>query len=374
MDVGEANRLIDMLGRQTKRELSNRGKLETILFPNSAYENLGAIEIFHRYPEIVGAIARVVDPEELGRRCPKMGGPVIPMQFWTIGFEYLWGRQILLGLGKLQPGDRMPETLAVLDFWKRINGVYRGDQALCNGEAGGTNRVLSADEARRVAAKTTPLGDQDRANFLRLHAQLLSFLILMNCESRAKYGVTGPYELGDGRVMIVSEFADLPGRSYPWGIPEAVPVSHVTVVVVLEDVKIRLANAGLPYGKPPNFLERAIRVGVYTSDGKTLSPLEATEWESTRKAVAEAQRELYRRIARLTTQDRILAGASVYFWFIRPLADVAGVSTSIDWNLRRVPEFLDVFADSRRADRIFEECLLLPREAASSYTPLPTAA
>src|SRR5206468_10384091 len=113
MDVGEANRLIDMLGRQTKRELSNRGKLETILFPNTAYENLSAIEIFYRYPEIVGAIARVASPEELGRRCPKMGGPVIPMQFWTIGFEYLWGRQILLGLGKLQPGDRMSETLAV---------------------------------------------------------------------------------------------------------------------------------------------------------------------------------------------------------------------------------------------------------------------
>jgi hypothetical protein len=374
MDVGEANRLIEMLGRQTKRELSNRGKLETILFPNTAYENLGAIEIFYRYPEIVGAISRAVSPEELGRRCPKMGGPVIPMQFWTIGFEYLWGRQILLGLGKLQPGDRVSETLAVLDFWKRINGVYRGDQALCNGEAGGTNRVLLPDEAQRVAAKTEPLGNEERASFLRLHAQLLSFLILMNCESRAKYGVTGPYELGDGRVMIVGEFADLPGRSYPWGIPEAVPVSHVTVVVVLEDVKIRLANAGLPYGKPPNFLERAVSARVCTSDGKTLSPLAVAAWEPIRKAMAQAQRELYRRIARLSTQDRIRAGASVYFWFIRPLADVAGVSNGIDWNLLHAPTFLDVFADTQRADRIFEECLLVPREAPSSYTPLPTAA
>ncbi|MET0153799.1 MAG: hypothetical protein ABW298_14470 [Candidatus Binatia bacterium] len=374
MDVGEANQLIDMLGRQTKRELSNRGKLETILFPNTAYENLSAIEIFYRYPEIVGAIARVVSPEELGRLCPKIGGPVIPMQFWTIGFEYLWGRQILLGLGKLQPGDRTAETLAVLDFWKRINGVYRGDTALCNGEAGGTSRVLSPDEAQRVAAETKSLGDEDRASFLRLHAQLLSFLILMNCESRAKYGVTGPYELGEKRVMIVAEFADLPGRSYPWGIPDSVPVSHVTVAVVLEDVKIRLANAGLPYGKPPNFLEKAVSARVYTSDGKTLSPLEAEEWEPTRKAIAQAQRELYRRIARLSARDRILAGASVYFWFIRPLADVAGVSAGIDWNLLHAPEFLDVFADSGRADRIFEECLILPREEASSYTPLPTAA
>jgi hypothetical protein len=374
MDAREANRLIEMLGRQTKRELSNRGKLETILFPNTAYENLGAIEIFYRYPEIVGAIARAISPEDLGRSCPKMGGPVIPMQFWTSGFEYLWGRQILLGLGKLQPGDRTLETFAVLDFWKRINGVYRGDQALCNGEAGGTNRVLSPDEAQRVAAETRPLDDEDRARFLRLHAQLLSFLILMNCESRAKYGVTGPYELGDGRVMIVSEFADLPGRAYPWGMPEALAVSHVTIAVVLKDVKIRLANAGLPYGRPPDFLERVVSARVYSSDGKTLSPLEAEDWEVTRKAVAQAQRELYRRFARMSARDRICAGALVYFWFIRPLADVAGVAGTIDWNLVHAPEFTDVFADTQRADRIFEECLLLPREAASSYTPLPTAA
>src|SRR3990172_683773 len=175
MDVSEANRLIEILGRQTKRELSNRGKLETILFPNTAYENLGAIEIFYRYPEIVGAIASVISPEELGASCPKMGGPVIPMQFWTSGFEYLWGRQILLGLGHLQPGDRMLETFAVLDFWKRVNHTYRGDRELCNGEAGGTNRVLPPETAQRLAAETRPLGDPDRASFLRFHAQLLSF-------------------------------------------------------------------------------------------------------------------------------------------------------------------------------------------------------
>lgn len=371
IDTHEANRLIEMLGRQTKRELSSRGKLETIMFPNSAYENLASIEIFYRYPEIVAAIRERMTPEELGQRAPKLGGPLIPMQFWTTGFEYLWGRQILLGLGRLKPDDRVVETRSVLDFWERANRGYRRDQALCNGEAGHTNRVLSEERVRRLAEETLPLTAETRGRFIRLHAQLLSFLILMNCESRAKYGVTGPYDLGEGRVMIVTDFADLGGDSYPWGMPGALPVSHVTMTIVLEDVRIRLANAGLAYGKPTNFLERAIGARVYASDGERLSPLDVEDWGPIGRSVAKAQKDLYRRFARMTVRDRILAGATVYFWFIRPLAEFAGVD-AIDWELERCLELLEVFEDADRADRIFEESLLLPAEEPSSFTLLST--
>lgn len=370
MDVREANALVDILGRQTKRELSNRGKLETILFPNSSYENLSAIEMFYRYPAIVAQICARVSPEALVERCPKLGGAVIPMQYWTVGFEYLWGRQLLLGLGRLTPGDHRDEGFAVLDFWRRLNLAYRGDGKVCAGEGGRVNRVLPRELVTRLVDDTEFLEEAARTRFLRLHAQLLSFLILMNCESRARYGVTGPYVVGND-TMIVTEFADLDGRGYPWALDSTLPARHVTMAIVVRDAKIRLANAGLAYGQPPNFLEHVVRVRLYAADAGVLRPLAMTEWDGLRDALAKAQRDLYRRFATMSLRERILAGTWVYFTFLRPLADAAGLAGAIDWNLCVAPDYYPFFEDAREADRLFDECLLKPADTDSSYTRYP---
>ena len=370
MDIKEANRLIDLLGRQTKIELSNRGKLETVLFPNSLYESLAAIEIFYRYPGFLRAISRKASPEEIGRTCVKYGNDVTTMQVWTIGLEFLWGRQLLLTLGVIGPGDYLNETLEALDFWKRVNLAYRGDGNLCNGQAGHVNPLLSAEEVRRFSDESKPLSEEQKTLFRRLHAKALSLLILMNCESRAKYSDSGPYDVGDGEKMLLTDFVDLDGSSYPWGIPGALPFNHLTMAIVLKDVRLRIANAGLAYGRPPNFVQNVTRAAVYTSDRGKLKPFGPELWSEAATALSSAQTRLYRKFAAMDQRDRVMAGTTTYFWFIKPLARFVGVESELDWSLRHALDFYDALKEPGFADDLFERTLILPREAPSSYTPL----
>ena len=371
MDITEANEIIDLLGRQTKIELSNRGKLETILFPNSLYESLAAIDIFYRYPEFVRKIAAAMSPEEIGRACRRYGGEFITMPVWTVGFEFLWGRQLLLSLGEIEPGDFCGEALEVLDFWKRLNLAFRRDGFLCNGQAGYINPLLTRDEVLEFYKQTAPLDSETLTLFRRLHGKALSLLILMNCESRAKYCDSGPYALDEGQMMLFNDLVDLTGRHYPWGIPEALPFNHLSMAVVLKDAKIRIANAGLAYGRPPNFLEKAVRVAVYTSENGSLTRLEPNAWPQALTAISSAQTQLYRKFTKMSSRDRVMAGTSTYFWFIRPITRFVGIDKELNWNLLHSDRFYDRLAAPKFADELFDRALIQPREVPSSYTPFP---
>jgi hypothetical protein len=371
LNTSEANEVVDLLGRQTKIELSNRGKLETVLFPNSLYEGLAAIEIFYRYPEFVRKIREAMSPEEIGRFCRRYGGEFTTMPVWTVGFEFLWGRQLLLTLGEIAPGDFCSEALEVLDFWKRLNLAYRRDGFLCNGQAGYVNPLLTRDELVDFYKQTIPLDNETKALFRRLHAKALSLLILTNCESRAKYCDSGPYALDDGQLMLFNDLVDLAGRHYPWGIPDALPFNQLSMAVVLKDAKIRIANAGLAYGRPPNFLEKTVRVAVYTSESGSLTWLGPDAWPQSLAAISSAQTQLYRKFTKMSSRDRVMAGTSTYFWFIRPITRFVQIDKELNWELLHFDRFYDRLAGPGVADELFDRALIQPREVPSSYTPFP---
>jgi hypothetical protein len=369
LDIAEANQIIDLLGRQTKIELSNRGKLETVMFPNSLYESLAAIEIFFRYPELVRKIGLAMSPEEIGRTCRRYGTDLTTMQVWTVGFEFLWGRQLLLSLGEIGPEDHRAEALEVLDFWKRLNLAFRRDGFLCNGQAGHVSRLLTPDEVIGIYGQTAAVDSETTALFRRLHASALSLLILMNCESRAKYCASGPYALDDGQTMLFIDLVDLTGRLYPWGIPGSLPFNHLSMAAVLKDVKIRIANAGLAYGRPANFLEHGVRLAVFTSDDGIMTQLPAGAWPQALAAITAAQTQLYRKFVRMSMRERVMAGAITYFWFIRPIARFVGIEKELNWELVHAGRFYDRLAAPGFADELFDRALIQPREIPSSYTP-----
>ena len=63
------------------------------------------------------------------------------------------------------------------------------------------------------------------------------------------------------------------------------------------------------------------------------------EYEGIVAAVRKAQSQHYRNIAAMTRDEKIRAGAYVYFTFLRPFAEVAGVADELDWSVPRdVPE------------------------------------
>ena len=56
-------------------------------------------------------------------------------------------------------------------------------------------------------------------------------------------------------------------------------------------------------------------------------------------AVRAAQAQHYRNIAAMSRDEKIRAGAYVYFSFLRPFAEIAGVADELDWTVPRdIPE------------------------------------
>ena len=68
-------------------------------------------------------------------------------------------------------------------------------------------------------------------------------------------------------------------------------------------------------------------------------PIDATGRDALADAAKTAQKQLYRKIAAMERREKINAGAYVYFTFLRPFAELAGVD--LDWTVPR--DSLDLY-------------------------------
>ena len=57
------------------------------------------------------------------------------------------------------------------------------------------------------------------------------------------------------------------------------------------------------------------------------------ELDAVAARVGAAQARLYRKVAAMSRRDKITCGAYVYFTFLRPFAEAAGVAGELDWTV-----------------------------------------
>jgi hypothetical protein len=105
---------------------------------------------------------------------------------------------------------------------------------------------------------------------------------------------------------------------------------------------------------------------VFTADGGGLASVAPAELGVVAQAVKEAQRQLYRLIAGMDRREKLDAGAYVYFTFLRPFAEAAGVDDRLDWTVPR--DSLDVYEGLATLERMpdVESDGSIPY-----YTPVP---
>ena len=87
--------------------------------------------------------------------------------------------------------------------------------------------------------------------------------------------------------------------------------------------------------QPEDYLERLVAFGVYTTDHGRLQAVPLDELDPLAAAVRAAQARHYRNVAAMGRRQKIDCGASVYFSFLRPFAEVAGVADELDWTVPR---------------------------------------
>ena len=319
-----------------------RTSLESRLIPVSAYVIVSCIEALARYPDMMRAIDAAMPAEEIGRRARRPGCRVNTVHLWTLANLPLVGRKVL---STIDPslGHDVAGLATIFDFWERAARAYRGDGTL---QAWDTNTVTpyevpsdSGTVLESLLAGVSPVDDEQRASIKRFNATLVSYLFLMYFDTRVGAGDTGPYVLPDGRVALVRDYYQMGVSDFWWSdVACDVPYQHLTATFVLDGVTIdRITDFGTSNTTPEDYLDHMVGFSLFAPSPRTgeLQPVDLAELDSIVTRIRGAQAAHYRNIAKMTRDEKIRCGAYVYFGFLRPFAQEAGIEHELDWTVPR---------------------------------------
>jgi hypothetical protein len=363
----EANRLIAYHSPISRELTAQRTSYASQLIPVTAYILVGCCEAFLRYPDLMRRIDAAMPVEDIVRAGRHPGTEINSVHLWSIANFWLTGRKVM---ATMDPSlDDPTAALTVLDFWERAALAYRGDGTRQAWDSG-ICRPFGDDVLATLMAGVVPVTDPDeRLRLTRFNATLVNHLFLLWFDTRSGIADTGPYPLPDGRVLLVREFTKLAESDFSWsGVAADIPYRSLTAALVLDDVAVQATDFGSTNTTPENYLERLVGFGLSTTDTPdgSLRPVPLDEIDGLVATVRRVQANHYRSIAAMSRADMIRCGAYVYFSFLRPFAEVAGVADDLDWVVPRdVPGPLVELLSSVNGEDV-------PFDAeAEYYLPLP---
>jgi hypothetical protein len=223
----------------------------------------------------------------------------------------------------------------VFDFWDRAARAYRFDDG--TRQAWDTDGVATPyrEQVPALLQHVRPVDGERLTRVTRLNALLTSYLFLMWFDTRSGYQDTGPYQLDDGRVLLLRAFNGLGPTHFSWSgaVASDLPYRDVVGAFVLEGVDLRVTDFGTSVTTPADYLSHVTEFALFDVGGGSPQPIDDDGLDALATAAKTAQRALYRTIARMERRAKIDSGAYVYFTFLRPFAELAGVE--LDWTVPR---------------------------------------
>lgn len=317
---------------------------ESGLIPRQEYETLAFIQQFLRYPELFEEITRKVGPEgliEMGRTAQReIGTKVNNVHYFCLVTASLLGRDLLIDyLKQLTRNSYLKEINTILQFSRWLLWGARGDGYTYCSQDGYRNRVLEPGWIERFRREAEPLSEGNRRQIFssfNASTELLSFLLHFDC--RLGMSDSGPYDLGDGRLMIVRDHF-LREEVYHWSdVCEGLPYA-VTLAFVLDSKKmgleeIRVNDISTTFTRPRNYLPYITDAAFYarqewdTPVGEIVR-LSYPEAQELTVRVRESTLRLYKKLARMSRLQLITNGLYVYHIdMILPYARLSGLYES----------------------------------------------
>ncbi len=342
-DKAEVNRWIRYHSEISYLLSSQRTALESALIPITAYILIGCVEAYRRYPELMLEIDAAMPAEEIGAVGRTVGNQIDTVRLWSIANFPFVGRTVLAAGGMVDFDADVARSATVFDFWKRAANAFRGgDGTLQAADADGRVTPFT-NYVDDIARQCVPLDDTGRARMSRLNALLTSYEFLLWFDTRSGYQDSGPYPLPDGRVLLLRQFVKLGVSDFPWShdVAAGMPLDTAILAFVLDGVTFGVTDFGTAVTTPDDYLPHVQAFACFDSAGGSLRRIDDDEIEALTVAAKAAQRAQYRNIAAMERNAKIDAGAYVYFSFLRPFAEIAGIADDLDWTVPR--DSLDLY-------------------------------
>jgi hypothetical protein len=363
----------DAFSDAIRRFMSERSTIiETTLFdlPNKIV--LGQYAGADVLPGVFTELESRIAPDELGRR-RRVPGLTLALGLSGTLWIYLFGRlQRYLDAGwpdkDVDLGDH-EEAARIIRYWTEIALAYRGDGTLV---AEGTGdkaviRCLDSDDIERLAGAALERGAPDDVSLLRRSlAQIELYLFLIHGEQRDGIFNHGPYELADGRRLVVKELTDLQNQFMSW-VTEDVWLStpRIVVPIVLRDVTCRFDMFGTLYTEPEDYFPFV--EGLEILSGDDLTPIGEDDLGRIGAHAQRIQRDVFRTMARWDERFKLVHAATQYANVNYPLLSLAGCS---DDEIRRL--LIEPFEESgaRHYDHVVSNGSTVWEHVASGRDPL----
>jgi hypothetical protein len=338
----DVNRWIRYHSQISVQLTQQRTALESALIPVSAYILVACVECYRRYPELINEISAAMVPERIGETGTHIGSDIDLVRLWAVSNFPLVGRKILQAAGMVDPDDDVARLATNFDFWSRAARAFHGADRVQAHDADGIVTPY-APHVAEIVEQCAPVDDTNRVAVSRLNALLTSYLFLMWFDTRSGYQDTGPYELPDGRTLLLRSMHKLGVSDFGWSSEVAgeIPYSDLLAAFVLDDVHLRVTDFGTSLTEPEDYLSRVSAFALFDTSAGKLQRIEPATFDDLRVVVKTTQKDLYRRIAAMEHREKINAGAYVYFSFLRPFSVVAGNVDALDWTVPR--DSLDLY-------------------------------
>ncbi|GAA1160056.1 hypothetical protein [Ornithinicoccus hortensis] len=302
------------------------------MIPRQEYEILAFMHEFYRWPEIlamttdeVGGAQGVMDIGATARR--EIGTKVNSVHDWAIGaVGFGMGRCGLLALEAIEPDDYIAESNTILKFMQRILWGKRQDGYLLNSQDRYRCQIHEDDFLADLLGQVENFepGDERHAKFTQFNAaaELLSFLDHYDC--RLGLGDTGPYELPDGKILILRDLF-VNEEVFHWSdvcddekLPHAYTLALVIDPEMLGLQEIRVNDISTTFTRPKNYIGAIVGGAVFAREkwntpmGQVQS-IPISELDDHLPRVQNATLKLYAKTARMPRRDLIWNGQYVYY-------------------------------------------------------------
>jgi hypothetical protein len=301
------------------------------MIPRQEYEILAFMNEFYRWPEILRMTTDEIGAEGVigigatARR--EIGIKVNAVHDWCIGaVGFGMGRCGLLALEAIKPQDFVEESNTILKFMQRVLWGKRQDGYLLNSQDRYRCAIHDADVIKDLVTQVEWFepGSERHSKFTQFNASAELLAFLDHFDNRLGLGDTGPYELPDGKLLIIRDLFTNE-EVYHWsdacdaaGVPHAYSLLLVIDPQRLNLDEIRVNDISTTFTRPKNYIEAIVGGAVFAREKWNtpmgeVYPIPIAELDQRLPGIQQATLGLYGKLARMSRRQLITNGMYTYY-------------------------------------------------------------